>query len=597
MPDRQSRRLAAILAADISGYSALMGADEVRTVRDLKGHRAVVLPMIAEYAGRVIDTAGDGILAEFASVTDAVECAVSIQRVMADRNAEVESGRQMKFRIGINLGDVIYDDTTIFGDGVNIAARLESIAEPGGITISDEVFRQIQGKVGVAFENMGEHQLKNINRPIRVYRAQLGKTVLEPELASGPPKNPQNTGGERPALPLPDKPSLAVLPFVNMSNDPEQEYFVDGITEDIITALSKWRWFFVIARNSTFTYKGRAVEIREVGRELGVRYILEGSVRKVGNRLRLNAQLVDTLTGAHVWAERFDREFVDVFAVQDELTQHVTAAIGPAVTKVEAELAKRKTPEQLVAWDHYLRGMWHFHQISQNDLTQSIASFAHAIALDPSLAEAHAGIARAAMAETMYYGSDRRANISKATAAARKSLAADDQNVEACYALAIAASHDDNLDSALELAQRATRLNENFAPGHFALAIASLYSGKPQASLDAVDLALRLNPTDPQRFTWLSLRASALYLLNRYEDAAACARQSLSLNRYHTALRVLAAATAQLGHIDDAKAAMRELLTSDYGDKNISDVVKPFKSSTDRAKYQEGLAKAGMPDG
>jgi adenylate cyclase len=589
MQERRSRRLAAILAADIAGYSALMGADEDRTVRDLKGHQAVVLPMIAEFAGRVIDTAGDGIFAEFASVTNAVECAVSIQRAMVERNADVEPDRRMQFRIGINLGDVIYDDTTIFGDGVNIAARLESIAEPGGISISDEVFRQVRGKVDVAFEDTGEHQLKNIQRPIGVYRAQFGRTASTPET---PLK-----GIRQAPLPLPDKPSIAVLPFVNMSSDPQEEYFVDGITEDIITALSKWRSFFVIARNSTFTYKGRAVEIREVGRDLGVRYVVEGSVRKTGNRLRLNAQLIDSLTGAHVWAERFDREFVDVFAVQDELTQHITAAIGPAVSKVETELAKRKTPEQLVAWDHYLRGMWHFHQISQNELVQALESFERAIALDPLLAAAHAGLARSALAGTMYYGSDRRASISRAITAAKKSLAVDDQNVEACYVLAIAASHDENLDSALEFAQRATRLNENFAPGYFALAIASLYSGKSQASLDAIDLALRLNPTDPQRFTWLSLRASALYLLDRYDEAMSCAKQSLSLNRYHTALRVLAAASAQLGLADEAKTVMRELLMSDYGDKTISDVVKPFKNAADRAKYEDGLGKAGMPQG
>jgi adenylate cyclase len=588
MQERRSRRLAAILAADIAHYSALMGADEDRTVRDLKGHQAVVLPMIAEFAGRVIDTAGDGIFAEFASVTNAVECAISIQRAMAERNADVETDRRMEFRIGINLGDVIYDDTTIFGDGVNIAARLESIAEPGGISVSDEVFRQVRGKVDVAFENAGEHQLKNIQRSVGVYRARLGKAA---------PKLQKTHTANQPALLLPDKPSIAVLPFVNMSNDPQEEYFVDGITEDIITALSKWRWFFVIARNSTFTYKGRAVEIREVGRDLGVRYVLEGSVRKIGNRLRLNAQLIDSLNGAHVWAERFDREFNDVFAVQDELTQHITAAIGPAVSKVETELAKRKTPEQLVAWDHYLRGMWHFHQISQNDLVRAVESFEHAITLDPLLAAAYAGLARSALAGTMYYGSDRRASISNAIAAARKSLAADDQNVEACYVLAIAASHDDSLDSALEFAQRATRLNENFAPGYFALAIASLYSGKTQASLDAIDLALRLNPADPQRFTWLSLRASALYLLDRYEDAITCARQSLSLNRYHTALRVLAAASARLDLMDDAEAATRELLMADHGDKTISDVVKPFKKAFDRKKYEEDLSKAGMPRG
>jgi adenylate cyclase len=398
------------------------------------------------------------------------------------------------------------------------------------------------------------------------------------------------------SLPLPEKPSIAVLPFSNMSDDPEQEYFADGITEDIITSLSKWHWFFVIARNSSFTYKARAIDIKRVGQELGVRYVLEGSVRRVGDRLRLNAQLIDAVTGTHIWAERFDRDFVDVFAVQDELTHNVAAAIGPAVSKIVTEQATRKSEEQLAAYDHYLRGMWHLHQFTDEALGRALVSFRHAIELDQSLAHAHAGMARALLARTMYHGADRKKSISSALEAARRALALDSENVEAYYALAIASSHNDDPDVAFEFAQRATKLNDNFAPGLFALGIAELYLGLPNDALESIDRALRLNPTDPQRFTWLSLRASALYLLKRYPDAIICAKQSLGLKRYHTALRVLAAANAQLGMKKEAADAMDELMACEYGDRTIEAVIRPFRRATDRANYTEGLAKAGLPE-
>jgi adenylate cyclase len=575
---RVERRLAAVLAADVAGYSRLMGNDEEGTLAALKAcRRELIDPKINENRGRIVKTTGDGVLVEFASAVDAVRCASEIQRAMAERNAPIPDEQRMEFRIGINVGDIIIDHGDIYGEGVNIAARLETLARPGSICLSDSAYQHIKGKLVLDVADMGEQRLKNIEGPVRVHSIHSGEVA------------------GRHVLPLPDKPSIAVLPFDNMSNDADQQYFADGITEDIITALSKWRWLFVIARNSSFTYKGRAVDVKQVGRELGVRYILEGSVRKLGNRLRLNAQLIDATGSTHVWAERFDRDVMDVFTIQDDLTRHVAAAIGPAISRIETEQAKRKTTEQLVAWDHYLRGMWHLHQFTQTDLEKSLTSFERTLALDPSLAEAHAGIARALLAGTMYHGSERKVSLSRVTAAAKKSLAIDDQNVEAYYALAIAASHSDELDAAFDFGQRATRLNENFAPGYFALAVASLYIGRPQESLEAIDQALRLNPTDPQRFTWLSLRASALYLLNRYEDAAVSAKQSLGLNRYHTALRVLAAANAQLGLMGEANSTMGELLAFNYGDKTISAVVGPFRRATDRASYAEGLSKAGMP--
>src|SRR5712675_313062 len=327
-PGRVGRRLSAIVAADVAGYSRLMGLDEVGTARTLREHRKVTDALVAKHGGRLVKTTGDGVLLEFPSVVDAVECAVAVQAVMAQRNEGVAQDRRMLFRIGINLGDILIDGDDILGDGVNIAARLEGIAEPGGICVSDDVYRQVSGKLDVSFEDMGNQQLKNIARPVHAYRARFVDVPTSRTSAS--------------ILPLPDKPSIAVLPFTNMSGDPEQDYFADGMVDDIITALSHFKALFVIARNSSFTYKGRAVDVKQVGRELGVRYVLEGSVRKAANRVRSTGQLVDTATGAHLWADRFDGGLGDIFDLEDQVTESVVGAIAPAVEKAEIERAKRK---------------------------------------------------------------------------------------------------------------------------------------------------------------------------------------------------------------------------------------------------------------
>src|SRR5512143_1763360 len=332
------RRLAAIPAADIASYSRLMGEDEAATVRDLKGHQAVILPLVGRHSGRIIDTAGDGILAEFPSVIGAIECAVEIQSVMAARNANVAEHRRMRFRIGINLGDVIHDETRIYGDGINVAARLEALAEPAGVLVSGAVHDQVRDRLGLAFEDLGERELKNIARPVHVYRVRMS-AESQAALSAGA------------GLPLPDKPSIAVLPFPNMSGDPEQGYFADGIAEDIITGLSRLRWLFVIARNSSFTYKDRAVDVKRVSRELGVRYVLEGSVRKGGNRVRITAQLIDAATGNHIWADHYDGELTDVFALQDEITKKAVAAIEPNLLEAEGIRSQGRSPEDLGAWD------------------------------------------------------------------------------------------------------------------------------------------------------------------------------------------------------------------------------------------------------
>src|SRR5215831_9551416 len=349
---RLERRLAAIIAADVAGYSRLMGSDEEGTLAALKAiQRDVIDPKIAEHRGRIVKTTGDGILIEFASVVDALRCAVEVQQAMAKRNAGVPGDGRVAFRIGINLCDIIIDSGDIFGDGVNIAARLEAIAEPEGICISEDAYRQVKGKLDLSFEDIGERQLKNIGGPVRAYRVRLGRT----------------TRASAPTLALPTKPSIAVLPFQNMSGDPDQEYFADGMVEEIITALSRMSWLFVIARNSSFTYKNRIVDVKQVGQELGVRYVLEGSVRKSGNRVRINTQLVEAESGAHLWVERYDRDLSDVFALQDEITESVVAAIEPEMLVVEGRRAARKNAALLDAYDLFQRGMWHYYQFNPEE--------------------------------------------------------------------------------------------------------------------------------------------------------------------------------------------------------------------------------------
>jgi TolB-like protein/class 3 adenylate cyclase len=377
--DRVERRLAAVLAADVAGYSRLMGADEEGTLARLKASRkACVDPAIASHRGRIVKTAGDGMLVEFASVVDAARCSVEVQRAMAEQNAGVPQDVRIEFRIGVHVGDIIIDDNDIFGDGVNIAARLEGIAEPGGVCISDDAYRLIRGKVEIGWDDLGPQTLKNIVEPMRAWRVQLG--------GQGAAKAP---AGPAPALALPNKPSIAVLPFQNMSGDPEQEYFADGMVEDIITALSHFRNLFVIARNSSFTYKGRAVDVKQVGRELGVRYVLEGSVRKAAGKVRITGQLIDAAIGSHLWADRFDGSVDDIFELQDQVTSSVVNAIAPKLEQAEIERAKRKPTENLDAYDHLLRGMSVLNQWTRDSNYEATENFCKAIQLDQNFASAY----------------------------------------------------------------------------------------------------------------------------------------------------------------------------------------------------------------
>lgn len=393
-----------------------------------------------------------------------------------------------------------------------------------------------------------------------------------------------------------DRPCIAVLPFTNMSGEVEQEYFADGITEDIITALSKWRWFNVIARNSSFTYKGRNVDTRQIGRELGAHYVLEGSIRKAAARVRVTAQLIDASNGAHIWAERYDRELLDVFAIQDDLSQHVGAAIEPALSKSELDRSRRKTSEQMVAYDYLMRGIWHFHKFNPDDAKLATASFQKAIELDATLADAHANLARTLLSSVMYGFSPGASSNLESLASATAALNIDPANPIACYVTALILSHRDDPETALAFAQRAIELNDSYTPAFFALAVASTFLGRKEEALAAIDRALGLSPADPQRFVWLAQRASALYLSKRYGEAVDTARQSLRLRWYHTGCRVLAASLAQLGDIGSGKAVARELVEHAHADRTIREVIRPFRRDDDRNHYSEGLRKAGLPE-
>ena len=585
--ERVERRLTAILAADVAGYSRLMGADEEGTLAALKMlRREVTDPKIKEHRGRIVHTTGDGLLSEFASVVDAVRCAVGMQREMAARNAEVPAERRIDFRIGVNLGDIITDDNDIFGDGVNVAARLEALADPGGICVSRVVRDQVRDKLAISFEDMGEQQVKNIARPVRAYRILLderaGGTSILPETAA--------------PRPLPDRPSIAVLPFKNVSGDLEQEYFVDGITEDIITALSKWRWFLVIARNSTFAYKGKSVDLKEVGRDLGVRYVLEGSMRRAGPRVRITSQLIDTTTGTHLWAERYDRDLTDIFAVQDDITSRVAAAIEPALSRAESQRVMAKRPEHMGAWDYCQRGFWHVHKGSATDGKAAYGLFTQALALDPNLAEAHLGLARALIVQ-WNYGSveDFAPLVRHARESALQAVALDSENPQAQYALAQTSQWAGDVGAAIAHASRAIELNGNFALGYFYLGVALSLDGRHDQALEAMETGLRLSPRDPRASTWLANKARALYHLRRYEEAIETALAARRIQPHAYGSLVLVASCAQLGRDEEARSALAEIRALPDGSaKTMRWYLDRYSDPVAREHMADGLRKAGL---
>jgi adenylate cyclase len=522
--ERVERRLAAILATDVVGYSRLMGRDEEGTLGALKALRQSVLdPRIAEHRGRIVKTTGDGALVEFGSTVDAVRCAIDIQRGMLVRNTDLPADKRIEFRVGINVGDIIVEGDDIFGDGVNIAARLESISPAGGICISDVVHQQVNGRVEAAFADLGEQNLKNIARPVRAYSIALDKSQSKIPAAEAVTHTP---------LALPDRPSITVLPFQNMSGDPEQEYFADGMVEDIITALSRFKELFVIARNSSFVYKGKAVDIQHVARELGVRYVLEGSVRKAGNRVRITGQLIDAATRSHIWADKFDGSLEDVFTLQDGITESVVGALAPSLHKAELERARRKPPDNLDAYDYVLRALPHVFANTPVEARQAIPLLMEALRLDQDYAYAHALLSGThAQIFRSAAGQERADSQSNAEEHARRALALDSDDAKvltyAGWSLLITVHDVTRGRAALD---KATQLNPNLAVALAYHSIALALTGEPQAAISDATKLLRLSPIDPSRFLAWQAIAIARIDLKEYDEAAIAAQKTIDLN-------------------------------------------------------------------
>jgi TolB-like protein/class 3 adenylate cyclase len=571
------RRLTAILAADVAGYSRLMGADEEGTHERLKGHfRELIEPKITEHRGRIVKNTGDGFLADFASVVDAVRCAVEIQRSMVEREADVPEERRFRFRIGINLGDVIVEEHDIFGDGVNVAARLEALAEPGGICVSRMVRDNVRDKLGISFEDLGEKQVKNIARPVRAYRVlDLG--------ASAAKASPQR-------LCVPDKATIAVLPFVNMSGDPEQEYFADGMVEEIITALSRIRWLFVAARNSSFTYKGQPVDVKQVGRELGVCYVLEGSVRKAGSRVRITAQLIDAATGAHLWADRFDGSLEDVFDLQDKVASIVAGTIEPALQAAETACSTRRPTRDLTAYDLYLRASAMVLS-SARQTPEALRLLEQAIARDPHYGPALAWAAFCCFRLLLHDRSDdSEADRLKGADFARRALevAGDDPGVLANAAEALAYFGED-IGAMMALVDRALALNPNFARGWHVSGVLRTWAGQYDIGIEHAEVSRRLSPR-ARMFPSLLIIGAAHFIARRLDEAVPKLLLAIQENPgFPEPYRYLAACYAHMGRLEDAREVVARLRT-------ITPLVRPdaryLRNPEHRELYLSGLRLA-----
>ena len=587
--DRVDRRLAAIWAGDIAGYSRLMGVDEEGTLRQLKAHRKeLVDPKITEHRGRIVKTTGDGMLVEFFSVVDAVRCAVDIQRGMGERNASVPADKRIEFRIGINVGDIIIDGDDIFGDGVNVAARLQTLADPGGIMVSSIVHDQVRDKLSFGFDDMGEQSVKNIARPIGVHRVSLAETA--PSAAT---QSSAATSKFEPASS--NRPSIAVLPFANMSGDPEQEYFADGISEDIITGLSKLRWFFVIARNSSFAYKGKAVDVKRAARELGVRYVLEGSVRKGGNRVRITAQLIDAATGNHIWADRYDGDLTDVFALQDEITKKVVAAIEPKLLEAEGIRSQNRSPEDLDAWDMMIHANSLFWRLTKADGEAAIAILRRTIERYPDYGPAHSMLAFILLLSQLTGWKREEALGKQAASLAERAAELDDSDPWAHLALGYVALSRRRTDEAVEEFQRALDLNPNFAVAHGYLAMALALDGRSEKAIEHAEQAIHMSPHDPQNAIFNMTIAVAHYLAGRYPDAVAFGRKSVQQRTQFTSgHRIYIASLAQAGQIEEAREALARVKEL-FPEMSIAWIKQyvPYTSGP-MDKFLEGMRKAGL---
>jgi adenylate cyclase len=581
--ERVERRLTAILAADIAGYSRLMGADEEGTLTQMKTHRRALLdPKIEEHRGRIVKTTGDGLLAEFASVVDAMRCAVDVQRGMIARNAEIANDKRIEFRIGVNVGDIIIDGGDIFGDGVNVAARLEGLAEPGGICVSARVQEDIRGKLDIVLADEGEQQLKNIAWPVRVYRVQLGA----------------KTAPVRPALALPDKPSIAVLPFNNMSGEPNQEYLADGIVEAITGALSRIGSFFVIARNSAYTYKGRVANVRDIGRELGVAYVLEGSVQKAGNRVRIIVQLIETEGGAHVWTGRHDGTIDDIFDLQDHITERVAGALQPSIRIAEIERSRRKRPQDLGAYDYAMRAMPHVWALEKEESAKALELLDRAIAIDPEypLALSLAGWCHAQRSVYNWADDIAQSQARALTLAERAAeLSGDDPLILAV--LGTVHTFVRNHGTARVLIERAVAIDPNSAWAWSRLGWLDNYADRPERAIEKFERALRLSPLDPMNFNNYVGIGAAHEVAQDYDKAAALFRRALE-ERPHARwiYRSLAAVLSGAGRMEEAKAAYGQMLRS-YPDLSASKFRQAMVFSPAALdRMIDNLKKLGLPD-
>jgi len=552
MVDKQAtRRLAAIVSADVVGYSRLMGEDETATLEAMKAHRrALWTPEIEARGGRVVGTAGDSFLVELQSVVAAVECAIAIQRGMADSNSRLPEDRRMLLRVGINIGDVVVDGDDIFGDGVNVAARLEALAEPGGICASDDVVRQIQGKLEPTFTDGGLRGLKNISAPVHVWHWLPEKPV------------PASAAVSQAVLERPDKPSIAVLPFDNMSDDSEQAYFADGMTEDIITGLSRFRSLFVIARNSCFAYKGQSPDVRQVARDLGVRYVLEGSVRRGGQRIRITAQLIDGPTGNHLWAERYDRALEDVFAVQDEVTEAIVAAIAPEVSEAERARAQRQAPGDLDAWGRYQRGLADYYTSTEAGIKSAIDQFDKVNEIDPTFALGFAMSAAARWRHVQHFDPDNPTDVlEQAMKKAYTAITLDPRDATGIWNAGEVHSLLGQHDLAISKLEQAVALNPTDAVARYFLGSVLRRAGRSEEAIAHIDHAMRLSPHDIWITGMLTDRAFVLFDLERYEEAYDWAKRArLSPNPRTMTFAIFAAILSKLGRMEQARAAVDDLL-------------------------------------
>lgn len=571
----EQRRLAAILVADVVGYSTLVGKDEAGTLKQLQALRSEIIePQITKHDGRLFKSVGDGFLIEFASAVQAVSCAKAIQ--------EANALGRLPLRIGIHVGDVVVQGDDLMGDGVNVAARIESVADPGGIALSRAVHEHVRDKLDLAFMDKGDIELKNIARPVQVFVVGGAKVAVYPT-----------------ALPLPDKPSIAVLPFQNMSGDPEQEYFVDGLVEDIITALSRFKSLFVIARNSSFAYKGRSPDIRQVGKELGVRYVLEGSVRKAGSRVRITGQLIDSSSGAHIWADRYDGDFSEIFELQDRVTTDVVGAITPKVEQAEIERTGRKPTDSLGAYDCYLRGMDSFYSGKPGHIREAREFCYQAIGLDPGFAGAYG---MAAFCDAMLIGRGEKLlddAVSETLRLAQQAVQLDRDDPVVLSRVAWAEAHVvRDLDAASGHAELALTLNPNLAMAWAISGWIQIWLGDPERGIDHLSRGMRLSPLDPNvRFGFAGI-AHAHFMACHYDEAWSSAEKAIRQWATAPAYRIAAASAALAGHADQAAKYTALLLGVDPRRRvsNLTDVLGPYRRPDDIARYRQGLRLAGLPE-